>query len=185
MVACPDCDTPRRASRPGGHGRGANTLRLIAITLALGVAAIATRTSTASAEAGIDPDSAYVDQLLALLNQEREQAGVPALRLCADRSIVASWRSSDMASRQYFAHANPEGIGAEQLLFDYPIEFGLFGENIARTDHSAGEMASVVHTAFMASPGHRANVLDRDFRQVGIAVASNGSTHYVTVIFTD
>ena len=139
----------------------------------------------AASSASVLAHQGYADSMLALMDQERVAAGLPSLAFCTERSDVAAVRALDMAARSYFAHFNEEGVGAEQLLRDYPVDFRLAGENIARADFPPDQVVGIVHGALMASQHHRDNVLDARFRQVGVAVAFADNTYYFAVIFTD
>ncbi len=171
------------AAPRGCHGR-----QLVAMLLVLALGAFASLMLSprgASASAFVLAREDYADRLLMLMNQERAAAGLPELALCRERSDVAAMRSLDMAAKSYFAHFNSEGIGAERLLRDYPVNFRLLGENIARANYPADQVVGVVHGALMASEHHRDNVLDARLGRVGVAVAYNGDRFYFAVVFTD
>ena len=137
------------------------------------------------AEAATLESDSYVQQMLALLNQERWAAGVPQLTLGSDISAAADARALDMASNHYFAHISPSGVGPVETLMRFGIPFRLMGENIAESTELPGQVVQVVHSALMASNGHRANMLDPRFSRVGIAVASEGGTFYFVEVFLD
>jgi uncharacterized protein YkwD len=175
VIQRPARSAPRRRGPP----------RALAVALVLLTAVLAARGPVSAADEATRPGGQFAEQMLALMNQERTAVGLPALVMQNDRSEVAGWRSDDMASRGYFAHVNPDGIGAPELLDQYPIVYRVMGENIARSTYPADQVIGIVHRALMASEGHRANVLEPRFGRVGIAAARTGDTFYVTVIFTD
>jgi uncharacterized protein YkwD len=168
----------------GSVGRGWPVYLIVLLSCAL-LGPVAVPSASANASAPVLVQDQYIEPMLALMNGEREAAGLPRLALCADRSAVASSRAIDMASRGYFAHVNPDGIGPAELLVEYVIAFDLLGENIARSTYPADQVLDIVHRAFMDSAPHRANVLDPRFQQVGIAAALVGDMYYFAIVFTD
>jgi hypothetical protein len=115
--------------------------------------------------------------LLALTNAARVAAGVAPLAVDPELAKVARWRSQDMATRGYFGHLiPPDG----ETVFEHMTGWDKAGENIATSDQGP----DVVQAMFMASPTHRANVLDRDWQTVGIGTfaGADGMTRY-TVLF--
>ena len=90
-----------------------------------------------------------------------------------------------MASQGYFSHYAPDGTTAIDLLDGYGVGYQMAGENIARSNYSANVLVDVVHSSWMASEMHRANILEGGYGHVGIAVAESGGTYYATVVFID
>ena len=101
------------------------------------------------------------------MNRERAARGLKPLRLNRRLSLAADDRVADMLSKHYFEHVSPEGMEpwtwADRRGYDYRE----IGENLAVGYPSA----DAVVNGWMRSPGHRANILGRDFDEVGIAVA--------------
>ena len=121
-----------------------------------------------SAEVSGTPIAASADGgILDAMNRERAARGLVPLRLNATLSLAAQDRVRDMFAKHYFNHVSPDGvqpfIWAEKRGYDYT----LIGENLA-----VGYRGAAVVDGWMHSPGHRANVLGKDFREVGLAVAS-------------
>jgi uncharacterized protein YkwD len=125
--------------------------------------------------------------VLCLHNRERAAAGLPALHENAKLRRAAKAHSGDMVQRGYFAHDTLGGPDmADRLLrTGYARGHGWsLGENIAWGTGSLGTAAEI-QRAWMGSPGHRANILRRDFREIGIGVAlgapvrggENGATY--------
>lgn len=116
-------------------------------------------------------------RLLQLVNRERVAAGLPALEARGEITSIAGGHSRSMASRRsiwhndaYFTAPTRQSLRAKGL-----------GENVALN-------ASVddAHRRLMASPGHRANILNASFDAVGISVVHDESgTFYVTQNFVD
>ncbi len=143
--------------------------RLVGGLLAVAVAAatftgLATATS-AAASAGGD-ESGFV----ASVNAARRSAGRPTYAVSSDLTSVARSWAQTMASSGSLRH-NPNLAGQVS-------GWRFVGENVG-----VGYDVGGLHRAFMASPAHRANVLDSDFTQVGIGVAYGGGRLWVAEVF--
>jgi uncharacterized protein YkwD len=116
-----------------------------------------------------------------LLNEDRAKHGLSALQCDDDLLIVGRLHCKDMDERQYFAHTNPDGEQPWDRMNRYGIRgWSLVGENIAMGQRSPQE----VQTAWMNSPGHRANILTADFTHVGVAFYQReGGRTYWTQLF--
>lgn len=110
-----------------------------------------------------------------LVNRERARDGENPLRSDGDLRDAAQHHSEDMLARSYFDHNSP---GGETLLdrlhasgYIYSSRIGyVVGENIAWGTLSLATPKAIVE-AWMASPGHRANILDASYHETGIGVA--------------
>jgi uncharacterized protein YkwD len=114
------------------------------------------------------PPPSLGEQVVALANEARADAGCGPLRI-DDRLVAAAQaHSDDMAEQDYFSHDSLDGrtFVDRVLAAGYP-EPG--GENIARGQDSAES----VHEAWMASSGHRANILECDFVAIGVGVETS------------
>jgi uncharacterized protein YkwD len=118
-----------------------------------------------SAPVGMAAQTAAEAEVLKLVNQERAKVGCTPL--AADHSLtkLAEALSKDMAARDFFDHTDPDGATPWDRAAKAGI-LGLGGENIARGQTDA---AAVV-AAWMNSPGHRANILNCDFKTLGVGV---------------
>ncbi len=108
-------------------------------------------------------------QMLDLVNRERQAAGLQPLAPDPEMTEVARRHSTDMFVRGYFAHDTPEGLTPFDRMRASNVRFITAGENLA-----LGPTISVAHTGLMNSPGHRANILRREFGRVGIGVMDGG-----------
>ncbi|MFI1258577.1 CAP domain-containing protein [Streptomyces netropsis] len=120
-----------------------------------------------AAQAISAPRASIAAHLLALVNRERVRAGRRPVRADARLARLAQDFSEDMARRGFFAHTDPDG----RTPWDRAAKHGittLGGENIAR-GHSDAE---AVMEAWMRSPGHRQNILNGDYRTIGIGMHS-------------
>ena len=108
--------------------------------------------------------------ILSAVNSARSAAGRRPLSLRSDLSAVAYNWSQHMAATGTLAH-NPS-------LTRQVTNWRWVGENVGY-----GPDWRSVETAFMNSPGHRANILDRDYTQIGIGVVVRGDRVWVTQVF--
>ena len=113
--------------------------------------------------------TASVSRVLELINIERGKRGLIRLIMDEKLSQAAHAHAVDMSHRKYFSHTSPNGIGMSGRLRRAGASYTAAGENIARGHESA---ASVV-SGWMHSPGHRRNILRRNYRKVGIARFNN------------
>ncbi|MBP1925121.1 putative YkwD family protein [Sedimentibacter acidaminivorans] len=126
--------------------------------------------------------SSYEQKVVELVNVERQKAGLSSLSLDTAISNVARMKSKDMATNNYFAHQSPTYGSAGDMLTKYGIKWSAWGENIASGQRTPQEVV----TAWMNSPGHKANIMSTNFSKLGVgyAVNSNG-TPYWTQMFTN
>lgn len=110
---------------------------------------------------------------LCLINRERERYGERPLKVNHRLMRVARAHSDEMVSRDYFSHVSPSG----QTPLDRILASGFIakrlgwcvGENIAWGTLWLATPRAIV-SSWMASPGHRANILDRSYRDTGIGI---------------
>lgn len=124
----------------------------------------------------------YKAQVVAIMNQERANAGVGGISQNASLDAVAQIRAQEIA--QSFSHTRPNGTSCFTVLGENGIAYNYAGENIAA---GYGDPASVM-SGWMNSPGHRANILDGSFGQVGIGYYTDPNSGYGTYwvqIFTN
>jgi uncharacterized protein YkwD len=123
---------------------------------------------------------------LCLVNKERTDRGLAALSVDPLLQGVAVAHSADMIARDYFAHTTPSGETAPQRILAsgyVPAGAGYaIGENIAFGTGSLSTPRSIV-TAWMNSPGHRANILNGSFSTVGVGITHSGGRVWVAVEF--
>lgn len=107
----------------------------------------------------------FINEVLTLTNNERQKANLPALTLNRNLSRAAQIQSEDLGDNDFFAHTSPTGTTlADRLRSGGYNRYATAGENIA-----AGQLtAQQVVDEWMASPGHRANILDEDFTELGV-----------------
>jgi uncharacterized protein YkwD len=110
---------------------------------------------------------------LCLLNRARAQAGLPPLRLNRRLSKAASGHSHEMVRHHYFAHESANGRSAFDRIFavHYVPRHANWslGENIGWGSATLAQPVALVRM-WMHSPPHRANILSRRFRDIGIGI---------------
>jgi len=118
-------------------------------------------------EAGMSPaEEALALEVLARTNAVREQAGLPALLWHEGAAAAAKAHCDDMDARDYFAHLSPEGVGPGGRLTAAGVLWRVVAENIARGHPDP----AAVTAAWMASDGHRGNLLSPDVTHLGVGV---------------
>jgi len=99
--------------------------------------------------------------------QRQENGNLPALAENAKLDQAAELKLQDMFKQQYFEHVNPEGVGPGDLARKVTYTFLSEGENLAM-GYFKDDKALV--DAWMNSPGHRANILNVYYTEIGVAV---------------
>ena len=120
---------------------------------------------------------AYEQEVVRLVNAQRAQNGLKPLAENWELSRVARYKSADMASRRYFSHESPTYGSPYQMMRSFGISFRSAGENIAYGQRTP---AAVVN-AWMNSSGHRANILNSSYTQIGVGYHEAGN--YWTQMF--
>jgi uncharacterized protein YkwD len=137
--------------------------------------------SSSCPDADLMPDEQNLGRIraatLCLVNQERTGQGERALKLNASLEHAAQGHTEDMAAADYFEHDGPNGetpvtrMRAAGYIYGPQVGYEV-GENIAWGTLWLATPRAIV-AAWMASPGHRANILDANFRDTGIGVSSH------------
>ena len=107
---------------------------------------------------------------LCLLNAQRARAGARPLTENASLQSAAEAHSLDMAERKFFEHRNPDGVEPAARIVSTGYPPILVGENLAWGEEERSAPAEIVHS-WMGSPGHRANVLQARYVEIGIGFA--------------
>lgn len=125
----------------------------------------------------------YSSVLVDLANQDRQETNLKTLTINPTLEKAASLKVDDMIQNGYFAHQSPSGLTPWYWFSKAGYSFIYAGENLAI--HFTESEA--VNQAWMASPGHRANILNKNFSEIGIAVREgfyNGrNTTFVVQMF--
>ncbi|MEN9649704.1 MAG: hypothetical protein RL094_671 [Candidatus Parcubacteria bacterium] len=116
----------------------------------------------------IDTDTSLTATgIIAFTNTERYKAGLKALNPNTKLSASAQLKLDDMFKNQYFEHVSPTGVSVADLADKAGYSFIVIGENLALGNFGGDEK---VVAAWMASPGHKANILNKKYQEIGIAV---------------
>ncbi len=122
-------------------------------------------------------------QLSDLVNRARSAENVsPDLTTDQLLAQVAREHSEAMRDRGFFSHVDPDGKRLRDRLRAAGVPFRAAGENLAQVTGS-GDPAGQAHQMLMGSPSHRDNILSRKFRLLGVGVAKDGGTYWITQIF--
>jgi uncharacterized protein YkwD len=121
-------------------------------------------------------------EVLRLINIEREKAGLHKLVMDAKLEKAAYFKSNDMLINNYFEHISPVHGGMVDIVAMHDVPYRHLAENIA-SDYTT---AKKVVDGWMASPGHRRNILSPNLNKVGIGVVARTEYGYLwTQLFTD
>ncbi|WP_338539988.1 CAP domain-containing protein [Paenibacillus tundrae] len=108
--------------------------------------------------------SDFASQVVKLVNAERAKAGLNALTSDALLDKVALAKAKDMSDNNYFAHQSPTYGSPFDMMKQFGVTYSYAGENIAQGQKTPQEVV----TAWMNSEGHRANILNKNFTQIGV-----------------
>ena len=109
-------------------------------------------------------------EVIRLVNEIRRQNGLSELKANWELSRVARYKSQDMHDKRYFSHESPTYGAPFRMMRDFGISYRTAGENIAmgyRTPRA-------VVDGWMNSPGHRANILNGAFTEIGVGFVRDG-----------
>jgi len=127
------------------------------------------------------PDSStlgtYEQQVVDLVNKERAAAGLSALKVNTKLASVAEKKAEDMRDNNYFSHTSPTYGSPFDMMKQFGISYTSAGENIAKGQRTPSE----VMDGWMNSSGHRANILNSSYTEIGVGYVtdSNGNTYWV------
>jgi uncharacterized protein YkwD len=124
----------------------------------------------------VSTNTGYTAQVLALTNSERAKAGCKALSVSSKLTKAAQSHSTDMAAKNYFSHDSQDGRSPFDRMKDAGYSFSAAAENIAMGQQTPAD----VMTAWMNSAGHKANILNCTYTQLGVgyAVSKSGSSYW-------
>jgi uncharacterized protein YkwD len=128
----------------------------------------------AAAEAAAAVDIG-LEAALARINELRAQAGAAPLALSAQLTAAAQGHADDMAAKRYFSHTSRDGRTPGQRITAAGYRYSTYGENIA---WGYADWAAAI-AGWMRSAGHRANLLNIRFRELGLGLKNR---YYVAVM---
>ena len=126
----------------------------------------------------LDPSvRSFEQEVIRLVNEQRVQNGLNPLTENWELSRVARYKSQDMVDNRYFSHTSPTYGSPFQMIRAFGISFRRAGENIAYGQRTP----QAVVNAWMNSSGHRANILNASYTQIGVGYVADGN--YWTQMF--
>lgn len=114
-------------------------------------------------------DQASEAQMFTDVNSQRASKGIGALTLDQALTAVARAHCKDMFAKGYFSHYTPDGKSPFDRMAEADIQFTNAGENLALAPDEGLAMQGL-----MNSPGHRANILSKNYNKIGIGVIDSG-----------
>ena len=115
--------------------------------------------------------STEMQQVLNLVNQERNKQGLKSLQFDDKLNYVATIKAKDMRDNNYFDH-NSRTYGTPfDMMQQFGVHYSYAGENIAAGQRSAEQ----VMNDWMNSSGHRANILNKNYTHLGVGFVKGGS----------
>jgi len=125
-------------------------------------------------------------QIVTLINQVRMDNGAQNLTFSETLSQVATLRACDMFNRNYFSHYTPDGkIIFINFLKANGIGYRDSGENLAKGKPASRITPEKVVNAWLASDGHKYNLIRKVYRKIGVGIEVRGEEKIVVLIFTD
>lgn len=119
----------------------------------------------------------FESQVVRLVNQIRQENGLQQLTANWELSRVARYKSQDMKDNRYFSHTSPTYGSPFQMIKAFGISYRTAGENIAK----GYATPQAVVNGWMNSSGHRANILNPAYKQIGVGYVAGGN--YWTQMF--
>jgi uncharacterized protein YkwD len=119
------------------------------------------------------PTDPAIQEFVRLVNAKRRSMGCPELKWDSRVAAVAWDHSADMVSRHFFSHTNPDKKGPSERLQESNLLYSSAAENLARRAKTGQE----AFDAWLRSPGHRRNMLDKRFTRHGVGRVGDRWTH--------
>ncbi|MGW1536781.1 CAP domain-containing protein [Streptomyces aureus] len=166
-----EAPAPKKSKAPVSKATTPPAPKVTAVPPSTKTAAPKPRTTAAPAAGTATPASAAVARVVALVNSERAKAGCSPVTLNAKLSQAAQAHSADMASRNTMSHTGSDGSDPGQRITSAGYLWSAYGENVAY-GYSTPEQ---VMAGWMASAGHKRNILDCGFKEIGVGVAQPGN----------
>ena len=175
---------PSASARPYGTSTGTGAAGPGSVTPApnqgtttgegAGTGTTGTGTAGGGTAAGSGTMSSDESRILQLVNAERAKAGAKALSSSSDCTRLARMKSQDMVDNNYFSHQSPTYGSPFDMLKSNNVSYMYAGENIAMN-----QSAEAAFRAWMNSEGHRKNILNPNFTELGVGIAPKGNGSYI------
>ena len=173
--------TPKSTAKPAETPSSASSVQPTMAPTPTAIPATEPTYEPTAEPAKSESSSDFGGSVLALVNSYRSSAGLSSLKYSSAMQKAADTRAMECASS--FSHTRPDGSKAYTALTERGISFTAFGENIFAASGMSSVSAEYVVEQWMASQGHRENILRDSFTHMCIGVASQGDEIYVVQLF--
>jgi len=130
-----------------------------------------------------DQNAGFELALLNLINDARNNSGLPHLSLNSILNSIAKSRCDDMIARNYFSHITPDGKDINSILAENGIMYKTNGENLQYCSSPSLAGAELFFNNWMESEIHRANILGPGYTQIGIALSLSADKAIAVLVF--
>ncbi|GAA2308680.1 CAP domain-containing protein [Streptomyces caniferus] len=158
----------RQAKAKWRHGSSAGTSEKPADSAGAAKTTSASKTPSTSKSAA--PASGASAKVVELVNKERSKAGCSPLTVNAKLTKAAQDHSKDMADHRNMSHTGSDGSSPDDRITRAGYHWNSYGENVAYGYSTPEE----VMAGWMSSPGHKRNILDCSFKEIGVGLAQPG-----------
>lgn len=121
--------------------------------------------------------TSFEQQVIDLTNEKRASRGLKPLNANWELSRVARYKSQNMANNKYFSHTSPTYGSPFNMIKNFGIKYRSAGENIAYGQRTPAQVVN----SWWNSAGHRANMLNANYTDIGVGYVANGN--YWTQMF--
>ena len=135
--------------------------------------ALSSPSYSAENQATFTPTDPAIQEFVSLVNAKRRSIGCAELKWDSRVAEIAFDHSADMVSRHFFSHTNPDQKGPSERLQESNLVYSSAAENLARYAKTARE----AFDAWLRSPKHRRNMLDKRFTRHGVGRVEDRWTH--------
>ncbi|MFQ6143081.1 CAP domain-containing protein [Streptomyces seoulensis] len=163
--------TPKPTAKPTAEPTATASAPAAATTAPSVPTVPAATTAAPSSPAAQAPASGDAARVVQLVNAERAKVGCSPLTLNATLTKAAQAHSDDMAAHQNMSHTGSDGSAPGDRITGAGYIWSSYGENVAY-GYATPE---AVMAGWMASPGHKANILNCSFKEIGVGLAQPGS----------
>ncbi len=116
------------------------------------------------------------------INEIRQKHGLEPLKANDELAKVARAYSQEMAQKNFFSHIDPEGTNPAKRVSASGLPYWIVAENLFMSTNAPQPVPLAVK-GWMASPGHRENILRSGVTETGVGVWREGTTYYITQLF--
>jgi len=127
---------------------------------------------------GASASSITAAKVIELANMDRKEKGIQEFSENEKLSRAAAEKAEDMILNNYFSHTSPQGVTPWHWIEKEGYDYNYAGENLAMDFVTAEKM----NEAWMASPTHRANILNEKYKEIGVAVKEGVINGHETIV---